>query len=43
LSFEVVYNNKRGIYTCFEYIIIVVISLSIEYVVLFRRKDEVNE
>lgn len=43
LSFEVIYNNKRGIYTYFEYITIIVLTLLIEYVVLFKGKDEVNE
>lgn len=43
LSFEVIYNNKRGIYTYFEYMSLIIISLGVEYIVLFRKKDEVNE
>lgn len=43
LMFEVRYKNKRGIYTYFEYFTIVIVSLGIEYLVLFRRKGEVNE
>lgn len=43
LMFEVVYNNRRGTYTYFEYITIIIISLGIEYVLFFRKKDEVNE
>lgn len=41
LMFEVTNKEKRGIYTYFEYITIFVITLIIEYVVLFRKKEEV--
>lgn len=43
LMFEIINKEKRGIYTYYEYITIFVITLIIEYVVLFRKKEEVNE
>lgn len=39
LLFEISNYEKRGIYSKIEYIFIAILSLGIEYVVLFRKKD----
>ena len=43
LMFEVVNNEERGIYTYLEYMTIMILTLGIEVIVLFRKKEEVNE
>lgn len=43
LMFEVVNNEERGIYTYLEYMTIMILTLSMEVIVLFRKKEEVNE
>lgn len=40
LMFEVCYTHERATYTYVEYIAIIIISLGIEYILLFRKKDE---
>ena len=41
--FEVVNNEERGIYTYLEYMTIMILTLGMEVIVLFRKKEEVNE
>ena len=43
LMFEVVNNEERGIYTYLEYMTIMILTLGMEVIVLFRKKEEVNE
>jgi hypothetical protein len=43
LIFEVVNNEERGIYTYLEYMTIMILTLGMEVIVLFRKKEEVNE
>ena len=43
LMFEVVNNEERGIYTYLEYMKIMILTLGMEVIVLFRKKEEVNE
>ena len=43
LMFEVVNNEERGIYTYVEYMTIMILTLGMEVIVLFRKKEEVNE
>lgn len=43
LMFEVVNNEERGIYTYLEYMTIIILTLGMEVIVLFRKKEEVNE
>ena len=43
LMFEVVNNEERGIYTYLEYMTIMILILGMEVIVLFRKKEEVNE
>ena len=43
LMFEVVNNEERGIYTYLEYMTIMILTLGVEVIVLFRKKEEVNE
>ncbi len=43
LMFEVSNHELRSIYSYFEYIIIFILTIGIEYVVLFRGKEEVYE
>ena len=40
---EVVNNEERGIYTYLEYMTIMILTLGVEVIVLFRKKEEVNE
>lgn len=43
LMFEICNKEKRGIYTYFEYVLIMVGSVVIECIVLFGKKDEADE
>lgn len=43
LMFEVVNNEERGIYTYLEYMTIMILTLGMEVIVLYRKKEEVNE
>ena len=43
LMFEVINNEERGIYTYLEYMTIMILTLGMEVIVLFRKKEEVNE
>lgn len=43
LMFEVVNNEEREIYTYLEYVTIMILTLGMEVIVLFRKKEEVNE
>lgn len=43
LMFEVMNNEKRGIYTKCEYILLMVLTIVIEYIALFGWRDEINE
>lgn len=43
LMFEIINKEKRGTYTHIGYIFLMFLTFGIEYIVLFRRKEEVNE
>lgn len=43
LMFEVLNKENRGIFTYFEYISIFILTIVVEYIVMFRKKEEVNE
>ncbi|MBQ6686896.1 MAG: glycosyltransferase family 39 protein [Bacilli bacterium] len=43
LIFEIVNQEKRPIYSYLEYFGIIALTLGVEYIVLFRKKEDVNE
>ena len=43
LMFETSNVEKRGVFTYLEYLIIIVLTLIAEYILLFRKKEKVNE